>query len=198
MYKAFPTTLSMKLTRLLSNIFKAVKNFFYPIRFAKGDMPSMGSIYDQTFKDDEGKVINLSAYKGKKLLIVNSASKCRYTMQYDGLEKMHSKYKEKLNIIAFPCNDFGRQERGSNSEIQNFCKVNYGVTFKVFRKTNVLNASQDQIFNWLCNANLNGWNDRVPMWNFWKFLINEKGNLIAVFPSRVNPLSSKVVDLIDK
>ncbi len=187
----------MKIKSIGKFISGVIRNFTFPIQSISGNISSAASIYDSKFTDDEGQSIDLSIYKGKKLMIVNTASQCRYTKQYFDLEVLSNDCIDKLNIIAFPCNDFGKQEKGSNSEIQEFCKVNYGVSFKVFRKTDVNETSEQQVFNWLCNANRNGWNDQIPMWNFWKFLLNEEGKLVAIFPSRVSPLSKKVINYID-
>ena len=188
----------MSLKRKIKAISYAVKNFLFSFRKFSGSQSDLKSIYGRTFQDDDGNVIDLSVYRGKKLLIINTASACGYTFQYTDLEKISLDYKNKLNVIAFPCNDFGKQEQGSNEEIQSFCKVNYGVTFKVFKKTNVMRSMENQIFHWLTNSELNGWNDQIPMWNFWKFLIDEEGMLIAVFPSRYSPNGKELTKLVEQ
>ena len=176
--------------------YELVKNFIYPVHYSPVPVPNNNSIYEYQFRDDRGEEIDLSAFKGKKLLIVNTASECRYTRQYSGLEELYLKYSDKLTVVAFPCNDFGKQEQGSNKEIQGFCQKNYGVTFPVFRKTNVKVTGENDIFEWLCNSQKNGWNNQKPLWNFWKFLIDENGKLIAVFPSRYKPLGKELVLLV--
>ncbi len=187
----------MSISKKVKSIKYAIKNFLFAFRKYSGNKSNLKSIYDRTFVDDEGKTINLSEFKGKKLLIVNTASACGYTYQYSDLEKLSVENKDKLNLIAFPCNDFGKQEQGSNEEIQSFCKVNFGVTFKVFKKTKVKRSDKNQIFHWLTNSELNGWNDQVPMWNFWKFLIDEEGRLVAVFPSRYSPIGGELLKMLE-
>lgn len=185
----------MSIKKNIKNTYRIIRNYVFRIRQANGKC--IGSIYEYKFIDDTGATIDLSMYKGKKLLIVNTASECGFTGQYSDLQKLDEKFKDKFNVIAFPCNDFGKQEKGSNDEIRNFCTVNYGVTFKIFRKTNIKHAITTDIFYWLSNSKLNGWNDQAPLWNFWKFLINEEGKLIAVYPSRVKPLNRNLVRLIN-
>ncbi|MFZ7114195.1 MAG: glutathione peroxidase [Bacteroidota bacterium] len=187
----------MSISKKVKSIKYAIKNFLFSFRKFSGNKSNLKSIYDRTFSDDEGNAISLSEFKGKKLLIVNTASACGYTFQYSDLEKLSSQNKDKLNVVAFPCNDFGRQEQGSNDEIQSFCKKNFGVTFKVFKKTKVKRSDKNQIFHWLTNSDLNGWNDQAPMWNFWKFLIDEEGRLVAVFPSRYSPVGKELVNLVN-
>ncbi len=186
----------MSISKKVKSIKYAIKNFLFSFRKFSGKKSDLHSIYNRTLSDDEGNVIDLSEFKGKKLLIVNTASACGYTFQYSDLEKLSVENKDKLNVVAFPCNDFGKQEQGSNDEIQSFCKVNFGVTFKVFRKTKVKRSGANQIFHWLTNSVLNGWNDQAPMWNFWKFMIDEEGRLVAVFPSRYSPGGSELLKML--
>lgn len=194
---SFASNLSMSLKRKIKSIIYAVKNFLFSFRKFSGKRSALKSIYDRTFIDDNGNTIDLTEFKGKKLLIVNTASACGYTFQYKDLEKLSVENKNKLNVVAFPCNDFGKQEQGTNDEIQSFCKVNFGVTFKVFKKTSIKRAGENQIFYWLTNSELNGWNDQVPMWNFWKFLIDEEGRLIAIFPSRYSPVGGELLKMVN-
>ncbi len=186
----------MSIKSLVYFVSEMVKNFLYPVQHFSGDISKAPSIYECKFIDDKGEQIDLSMYKGKKLLIVNSASECGYTKQYSSLEVLHKEYPNELNIVAFPCNDFGHQEKGSNSEIQNFCTKNFGVTFKVMPKTNVKLSTPGQLFYWLTRKDQNGWNNSVPLWNFWKFLLSEDGKLIAVFSSKRDPLGSEMLDAI--
>jgi glutathione peroxidase len=150
------------------------------------------TIYD--FKVDalEGGEIDFSKYKGKKILIVNTASKCGYTPQYKDLETLYNTYREKLVIIGFPANNFGSQEPGSNSEIQEFCKKNYGVSFPMAAKISVKGDDMAPIYKWLTSKAENGVLDAEIKWNFNKFLIDENGKLIAYFPSKVAPLSEEI------
>jgi glutathione peroxidase len=151
-----------------------------------------GSIYDFKVKALNGKTIKFSKFKGKKILIVNTASKCGYTKQYDGLEKLYEQYKDKLVIVGFPANNFGGQEPGTNIEIKEFCKKNFGVTFPMAAKVSVKGDDQAAIFKWLCNKTENGVLDAEIKWNFGKFLLDEKGNLISYFPSKVEPMSEEI------
>ena len=151
------------------------------------------SVYDFKVPSLDGGTIDLSAYRGKKLLIVNTASKCGFTPQYADLEKLYSKYKDKLVIIGFPANDFGQQEPGTNSEIQEFCKKNYGVSFPMAAKVDVVGDNTAPLFKYLTEEAIKlGTPAPVIKWNFTKFLIDENGKLIAVFPSKVSPMSEEI------
>ena len=140
----------------------------------------------------EGGTIDFSKFKGKKILIVNTASKCGYTKQYEGLQKLYDTYKDKLVIVGFPANNFGGQEPGSNDSIAVFCKRNYGVTFPMAAKVSVKGDDTAPIFKWLCNKTENGVTDAEIKWNFGKFLLDEKGTLIQYFPSKVEPMSEEI------
>ena len=150
------------------------------------------SIYD--FKVDalDGGTIDFSKYKGKKILVVNTASKCGYTPQYEGLEALYKKYQDKLVIVGFPANNFGGQEPGTNTEIGEFCKKNYGVTFPMAAKVSVKGDDKAPIFKWLTSKAENGVLDAEIGWNFGKFLLDENGNLLAYFPSKVTPMSEEI------
>ena len=142
---------------------------------------------------------NFTQLKGKKVLIVNTASNCGYTDQYDQLQQLHEKYKEKLVILGFPANDFKEQEKGTDEEIEQFCKVNYGVSFPLMKKCIVVkNEQQNSIFKWLTDPALNGWNRKQPSWNFSKYLINEQGVLTNYFDPSVSPLGDEVKKSIEK
>lgn len=149
-------------------------------------------IYDFKVEGLEGGTIDFSKFKGKKILIVNTASKCGYTKQYEGLQKLYDTYKDKLVIVGFPANNFGGQEPGTNTEIQEFCKKNYGVTFPMAAKVSVKGDDTAPIFKWLCSKTENGVMDAEIKWNFGKFLLDEKGNLIQYFPSKVDPMSEDI------
>jgi glutathione peroxidase len=155
------------------------------------DVPK--SFYDFKMKAIDGTWIDFSKYKGKKVLIVNVASKCGNTPQYSDLQKLHDMYADKLEILGFPANNFGGQEPGSNEEIAEFCKGNYGVTFQMFEKISVKGDDMAALYQWLSKKEYNGWNNDEPTWNFCKYLINEKGELIAFFPSKVQPLSDELL-----
>jgi len=143
---------------------------------------------------NNGKEVPFADFKGKKVLIVNTASACGYTPQYDELEKLYEEYKDKVVIMGFPANDFGAQEQGSDEEIAQFCKVNYGVTFPIAKKSTVVKQDgQNPVYVWLTNSKLNGWNDTQPNWNFCKYLIDENGELEAFYESAVSPLSEDII-----
>jgi len=151
------------------------------------------SFYDLSIKSLDGKsTIVFSQFKGKKVLLVNVASKCGYTPQYEGLEKLYEANKNKLVIIGFPCNQFLSQESGSAEEIATFCKKNYGVTFPLTEKINVKGTEQHPVYQWLTNKENNGVKDVTVKWNFGKFLIDEKGQFIEYFPSGTEPLSDEI------
>ena len=150
------------------------------------------SIYDFKVEALDGSTIDFSKFKGKKILIVNTASACGYTPQYEGLEALYKKYQDKLIIVGFPANNFGGQEPGTNGEIKEFCKKNYGVTFPMAAKVSVKGDDTAPIFKWLCSKEENGVTDAEIKWNFGKFLLDEKGNLIEYFPSKIEPMSDEI------
>lgn len=153
----------------------------------------MKSLHDFTMTSIDGEEIPLSRYKGKKVLIVNVASKCGYTPQYADLQKLHEQYGEKLVILGFPANNFGSQEPGSNEDIASFCQKNYGVTFQMFEKISVKGADKHPLYAWLSTKEQNGWNDQEPKWNFNKYLVNENGELIKYFGSSVKPFDAELI-----
>ena len=167
-------------------------------RIAKNNngMIASSNFYDLKAITIDGQEISFEQFKGKKVLIVNVASKCGYTYQYEGLQKLHELYGSKVSILGFPANDFLFQERGSNEEIAEFCESNYGVTFQMFEKITTKGKKQSPVYHWLSNKELNGWNDQKPSWNFCKYLIDEDGKLVAFFDSKVKPLSEEIVSLI--
>jgi len=150
------------------------------------------SIYDFKVEALDGGVIDFSAFRGKKILIVNTASKCGFTPQYEGLEKLHEQYKDRLVIVGFPANNFFSQEPGSNRDIGEFCKKNYGVTFPMAAKVSVKGKNIAPIYQWLCNKEENGVMDAKVTWNFNKFLLDEQGRIIAKFNSKTTPLSGAI------
>ncbi len=150
------------------------------------------TIYDFKVEGLEGGSIDFSTFKGKKILIVNTASKCGLTPQYEGLQKLYDTYKDKLVIVGFPANNFGGQEPGTAVEIQEFCKKNYGVTFPMAAKISVKGDDMAPIYQWLCNKTQNGVLDAEVGWNFGKFLLDENGKLLNYFPSKVKPMSEEI------
>lgn len=154
------------------------------------------TLYDFKVKDINGDELDLSKFKGKKILIVNTASKCGFTPQYEGLEELYNKKKDELVIIGFPANNFGGQEPGSNDEIAAFCKKNYGVSFPMAAKVSVKGDDQHKLFQWLTSQENEDFTGDIS-WNFEKFLINKEGHLVRRFKSMVKPTSNKMMEAID-
>ena len=162
--------------------------------YSSGDSANISEI---TVKDLNLKEVKLSKYKGKVLLIVNVASKCGFTSQYAGLQKIYEKYKEQgFEVLGFPCNDFGGQEPGTNEEISNFCSINYGVTFAMFDKVHVKGDEKAPLFDCLTNNSVTG--KSSIKWNFEKFIIDKKGNIVDRFRSTTKPDGKKITSLIEK
>ena len=158
---------------------------------------SMEPFYSLQAVKNNGKAFPLLSLRGKKVLIVNTASECGYTPQYDELQKLYEEYKDKLEILGFPANDFGEQEKGSDEEIAKFCKINYGVSFPIMKKGTVIKTeAQNAVFKWLTNSKNNGWNDQAPVWNFCKYLVDENGALTAFFGPAVSPMSKEIIDAV--
>ena len=162
---------------------------------AEGYTSSMKSFYDLQLNDLNGDKIDLQSFKGKKVMLVNVASKCGYTDQYADLQELYETHGDKLEIIGIPCNDFGRQEPGSANEIQKFCKLNYGVTFTLAEKQKIKSEPMSDVYQWLSNPSLNGWNSSLPSWNFCKYVINETGELTHFFKSGVDPNGKDILEL---
>jgi glutathione peroxidase len=155
------------------------------------------TIYDFKVSGLDGKSIDLSKYKGKKILIVNTASKCGFTPQYKDLESLYSTYKGKLVILGFPANNFKQQEPGSNAEIAEFCSKNYGVTFPMAEKVSVKGDDIHPLFKYLTDEAVKMGVEDPIKWNFTKFLVDEKGKLVAVFPSKVSPMSEEITKYLN-
>jgi glutathione peroxidase len=156
---------------------------------------SQTSFYDFKVKDIYGDDFSFSALKGKKVMVVNTASKCGNTPQYADLEKLYTEYKDKnFVIIGFPANNFLNQEPGSNDEIEKFCKSNYGVTFPMMSKISVKGDDMHPLYKWLTSKSLNGVMDSEVSWNFQKYLIDENGKLVAVVKPKDSPYSDIIVN----
>ena len=147
---------------------------------------------------DEKSTLNMSDFSGKKILVVNVASKCGYTPQYEGLQKLHEQYGEQVQIIGFPCNQFMGQEPGGKEEIASFCKKNYGVTFPLTTKIDVKGDQQHPIYAWLTQQSQNGLGDFKVSWNFNKFLIDENGKLLQHYGSKTEPMSEEMIASIQQ
>jgi glutathione peroxidase len=152
----------------------------------------MTSFYDIKIDSLQGKPIDLQSYKNKYLLFVNVASKCGFTPQYKELEELYNTYKENLIVVGVPCNQFGKQEPGTSDEIQEFCEVNYGVSFLITEKIDVRGANQHPLYSWLTSKKLNNKKNSSVKWNFQKYLVSPEGQLIDYYFSLTKPLSSKI------
>lgn len=160
---------------------------------------SMNSIYGFKVTDINGKEFDFEKLRGKKILVVNTASNCGYTPQYKELEELYKKVgSDKLVIVGFPSNDFGGQEPGTNEQIKTFCTKNFEVSFPMMSKISVKGKEMEPIYQFLTQKSQNGLKDSTVDWNFQKYLINEKGNLVAVFPSKTTPLSLEIMSAIQK
>ena len=156
----------------------------------------MNSIHQYKTTSIEGKELDLSTFAGRKLLIVNVASACGYTPQYEQLQELHEHFSDKIAVIGFPCNDFGAQESGSETEIKEFCTVRFGVTFPLSTKIEIKNNTPP-IYQFLTKKELNGVSDNVVKWNFQKYLLNEKGELMHVLQSSISPLDETILNFIE-
>ena len=155
-------------------------------------MPAPNNLYDIKIDSLQGKPVDLSHYKGKKILFVNVASKCGFTPQYRGLQELYDEYQDKLMVIGIPCNQFGRQEPGTSNEIQEFCEVNYGVSFLITEKVDVKGSQQHPLYSWLTQKSSNGKKNSSVKWNFQKYLVDEDGQLIDYYYSLTKPTSKKI------
>ncbi len=183
--------------RRLALVLTSVFFVFTVSAFSFGGDKMDNNISDITVKDMNGKEVHLSDYKGKVLLIVNVASECGFTPQYEGLEKIYETYKDKgFEILAFPCNQFGGQEPGTNEEIKNFCSSKYGVTFKLFDKIEVNGTNRSPLYAKL-TGNTNTEQGDIK-WNFEKFLISKDGEIVARFRSKITPESDEITGAIEE
>jgi glutathione peroxidase len=165
---------------------------------APADRRSLASIHPIAFQVNDGTEQLMQAYRGKKVLVVNTASDCGYTGQYEELQALQNLYPGKLVIVGFPANDFKEQEQGDDASIAAFCKRNYGVSFPIASKASVVKGDkQHPVFRWLSDSSRNGWNSRPPSWNFMKYLLDEEGRLIGVFEPAVDPKGTAIRKMID-
>jgi glutathione peroxidase len=180
----------INLTKLTGKNIKILNN-------EKGEKP-VSSIYDLNFESNTGAAFPLSKFRGKKMLLVNTASNCGYTPQYEELQELYVHSGDKVVVLGFPANDFRQQEQGSDKEIHTFCTINFGATFPLAKKSVVVkNAEQNKIFQWLTDSRKNGWNTQPPTWNFSKYLVNEQGVLTHYFDPSVSPLNAEVMNAIN-
>lgn len=155
-------------------------------------MPASTPLYDIKINSLQGNPIDFSDYKDKKVLFVNVASKCGFTPQYKDLQKLYDQYQDKLMVIGVPCNQFGKQEPGTSDEIQEFCQVNYGVSFLITEKVDVKGENQHPLYKWLTTKAENGKKNSSVKWNFQKYLVDGNGELIDYYFSITKPTSSKI------
>ena len=165
--------------------------------FSFSNLDAQQSIYDISINDINGKNIDLNEFKEKHILFVNVASECGFTSQYAGLEELHQQYKNDLIVIGLPCNQFGGQEPGSEKEIQQFCKKNYGVSFLMTEKIDVRGEKIHPLYNWLTNKKINGKSSSSVKWNFQKYIVNGKGDFVNYFSSLTEPMSTKITSIIE-
>lgn len=164
----------------------------------KDQVKPSASFYALQSLDINSKAFDIASLKGKKVLIVNTASDCGFTGQYEALEKLSKQFEGKLVVIGFPANDFKGQEKADEKNIASFCQKNYGVTFPLMSKSIVVKKkNQHPVYQWLSDASLNGWCNQAPAWNFCKYLINEQGVLTHYFPMSVDPLDALIIKAIN-
>ena len=156
------------------------------------------TVYDFKIQGLNGGIIDFSQYQGKKILIVNTASECGYTPQYEQLQKLYEQYKDKLVVVGVPSNDFGKQEPGTDEEIVEFCRKEYGITFPMTTKVKVKGEDKHPLYRWLTTKAENGYEDSKVKWNFQKYLIDEEGHLICYFKTSIKPLSEEIISAIEK
>ncbi len=173
--------------------FMAAKPAAHPMSTSAESVSAPATVYDFTVKSIDGNDVKLSQYKGKKLLIVNTASECGYTPQYKELEALYKKHGDKVTVLGFPANNFGGQEPGTEAQIATFCEKNYGVTFPLFSKVSVQGADTAPLFKFLADKARNGAVGEAPNWNFCKYLVDEKGHVLKFYPSKVTPLSPELL-----
>ncbi len=160
--------------------------------------PAQTSFYELTAPGLDGQSVSFEQFRGKKVIILNVASRCGYTPQYADWETFHQANREDAAVIGFPCNDFGAQEPGSAAEIGEFCQKNYGVTFLMLEKGHVKGEQKAPLYQWLTDPAQNGWNGEEPSWNFCKYLVNEEGELTHFFASRIKPDSPEFYQALEK
>lgn len=146
-----------------------------------------------------GSVYDFEQLKGKKVMLVNTASDCGYTSQYDALQKLSEEYRDKLVVIGFPANDFKEEEKGTDEEIAVFCKLNFGVTFPLMKKSSVKKGpGQNKVYQWLTDPARNGWSSQVPSWNFCKYIVDEQGRLTHYFASTIEPFDKEIIKALNQ
>ncbi|MBK8852257.1 MAG: glutathione peroxidase [Saprospiraceae bacterium] len=172
-------------------------SFFHPTsRFKPKDALPSNGFYNLGFHKNDGSWFSFDQLKGKKVIIINTASACGYTHQYAEWEQFYSQNSKGFEILAFPSNQFLGQEKGTDQEIANFCNLHFNLHFPIFKKSDVKGKSKNEVYRWLSTKALNGWNDRSPAWNFNKYVVDQEGELRAFFPSKTSPKDGDFNQLI--
>ncbi len=191
--------------RILKTIYPVIMRLtggvgkYKKVILAPGPVPPPQPFYQLGAVRSDGSVFSFETLRGKKVLIVNTASDCGFTAQYEALEALWQQYREELVVMAFPANDFKAQETGSDEAIAGFCSLNYGISFPLFRKTSVVGGVQQHpVYRWLSAVHANGWNTQVPEWNFCKYLIDEEGRLLGYFAPGVAPNDERIMQLLER
>lgn len=193
-------TIRQKILKLAYPLFVFFKNWKGDKKIVSNKLKQkpLVSLYSLSAQLNNGQELFFEKFRGKKILIVNTASNCGYTSQYEELQKLYEQLKEDVEIIAFPANDFKEQEKGNDEDIAKFCAINYNIRFPIAKKSSVKKtAYQNEIFKWLTSKEQNGWNDHQPVWNFSKYLINEEGMLTHYFHPAVSPLSKDLINAVN-
>lgn len=193
-------TARQKFLRWIYPVFNYIgKIFKFNSKAFSSDKPALQSFYELSARQSTGEEISFADIKGKKVLIVNTASDCGYTAQLKELEELYESKKDSLVILAFPANDFKEQEKNDDEAIAAFCKKNYGIKFPVMKKSRVVvHSDQNKVYEWLTDRDRNGWNEHAPTWNFCKYLVDEKGNLTHFFEAASSPASKKILNAIER
>ena len=187
---------NIKMTKYLTKLIIIIIGIgiFTEFNFSCAEIKSVNdkSFYALIADNINGEAISMNTFKGKKILVVNVASQCGYTPQYEELQNLYEAHSDRLVVLGFPSNDFLWQEPGNNTEIKTFCQRTYGVTFPMFAKIHVKGRKQHPLYTWLSDSTMNGWNHENPSWNFNKYLLDEKGKLLERFGSSIEPLDTLI------
>lgn len=195
--KTLTALLALCVLLLVSGCFNAQERKTAPDQLQTNPQGTM-TFHDFTLNTLQGQPVAFSQYKGKYVLVVNTASECGYTPQYANLQAFHEKYGDQIVLLGFPANNFMGQEPGSNEDIAAFCKRNYGVTFQMFQKISVKGDDQHPLYRWLSTKSENGWNDQPPAWNFSKYLIAPDGKLLRYFGPGVLPDDPEILAVLNQ
>jgi glutathione peroxidase len=185
--------------KLVYPVFTKVNKLFKKnIRSQASKTKAIESFYDLKMQLNNGQVLDFQTLRNKKVLLVNTASDCGYTPQYEGLQTLYEKNKAHLQVLGFPANDFQQQEKGDDATIEAFCRMNFNISFPLMTKSTVLkDPGQNEVYYWLTDKNKNGWNEKEPTWNFCKYLVDEEGNLTHFFESAIEPASREILNAIE-